>query len=75
MHFKSGKFWELMGGLVTARYGSGAALWNTQLVVVGGWSHNGMLDTMEVYDAEQNSWSTATPTLNTGRRKFVLVVV
>ena len=49
-----------MGNLLSARYG-GAAVWNNQLVVVGGY-YVGNLVTMEVCDAEQNTWSKATPT-------------
>ena len=64
--------WERMGDLVTARRGLGAAVWNNQLVAVGG---VGGMDTMEVYDREQNTWSTATPTLNTAQLSMGVVAV
>ena len=61
-----------MGDLFNARRLSGVAVRNNQLVVVGG-KDNGYLDPTKVHDSEQNSLSSATPTLSTGRWYFGVV--
>ena len=62
----SSNTWERMGDMVTPTFGVAATVWNNQLVVVAGKSSS-VLNTMQVYDAKEDTWSTSTSTLATAR--------
>jgi hypothetical protein len=61
--------------LLTARYSTAAATLNGKVVVAGGYDERGtVLDSVEQFDAETNSW-TRLPSLLQSRRGHALVAV
>lgn len=64
--------WEPIAPLQSSRSQAACTTWRNQVVVVGGCSRVGCLDTVEAYDPQTNSWK-ALAKLSTPRRGSAVV--
>ena len=64
--------WEKVASMAEKRSYFGAAVWNNNLVVTGGYNGTSELDITELYQPRLNRWSTIAP-LNIKRDEHVLV--